>query len=406
MRLLGHDVSGSDVRNSELIETLRSAGIQILLEQKAENIPEGTDLFVYSEAIPEDSAERQEAKERSIRFLSYFQALGELTKGKRLIAVCGTHGKSSTTAMTIAMLERAGLDPNAIVGTKLPMLGGRNWRKGKSDLWIVEACEYRRSFLALNPTIVLLTNADGDHFDSFKNAEDYRNAFTEFIRKLPESGTLIAHGNDPESQSIAEQSRAVFMNADTETLPDLSVPGLHMRKNAQLVAALGSLLGIEQSQALAALKQYKGSWRRMEEKGTRDGITVIDDYAHHPVEIRATISAMREAHPSRRIVAVFEPHTHDRTKKMFDAFAASFREADIVVVTSVYDARPDQDTERVEEANLAEAISKQSNVPCVFGGSIGETENIVRTNIAKSGDVVLCMGAGDITKLASALMGS
>lgn len=405
MRARGHDVSGSDRSDSPLLHDLKSQGIRITLLQDGSGLPDNLDLFVYSEAIPEDAPEREEAGKRGVRRISYFQALGEMTAGTDLIAVCGTHGKSSTTAMAALMLIEAGLDPNVVVGTKLKFLGGRNWRKGTSKLWIVEACEYRRSFLHLQATSILLTNADGDHFDAFTGQDDYRHAFIEFFRKLPREGVVIAHGTDAVSMQIIRSSGQTFMDADREQLPEMAVPGLHMKQNAQLVLALAKYVKIPDAPARAALKTYAGSWRRMEVKGTTaDGVTVIDDYAHHPAEIRATLQAMREAFPKRRIVAVFQPHTHDRTLKLWDEFATSLTDADEVVLASVYDARPDRDRQSVDEKAFAEAIRKGSGIPTEHGGSLNSTETLLRTKILKPNDVLVVMGAGDSTELADAII--
>ncbi len=404
MRERGHVVCGSDGVDSALLDVLRSEGIDISLTQSGSSIPEDTELFVYSEAIPEDSPERKEAKRREIRRISYFQAIGELTSGTNLIAVCGTHGKSSTTAMAASVLVEAGLDPNIIVGTKLPLLEGRNWRRGLSGLWVVEACEYRRSFLHLKPKTILLTNADGDHFDYFKDASDYRSAFIEFVSGLPDTGTIIAHGKDDQSMAIVRTAKREFVDADLKMMPILSVPGEHMRKNAQLVAALADTLGIPDSIAIKALKSYGGSWRRMEVKGTIRGITIIDDYAHHPLEIKATLAAMKNAYPQRRIVAVFQPHTHSRTLKLWNDFARAFDDANAVMLMDIYGARAEKDTKKADVASLAADISKCSGKNCSVLGSISNAVQVLCSGAAKPGDVVVVMGAGDSTKLSDALM--
>ena len=404
MHFRGHSIWGSDRADSELIQALQTQGMFITLDQKNGELPEDIDLFVYSEAIPADAPERKEATRRGIRQISYFQALGELTAGKNLIAICGTHGKSSTTAMTAVTFEQLGEDPNVVVGTKVPDLAGQNWRASEKDLWIVEACEYRRSFLHLKPAIILLTNADGDHFDSFKNIEDYQQAFVEFVSQLPKNGIVIGHGSDKATQDIIKKTKATFIDADSISLPALTVPGVHMQKNAQLVLALAKHLALKEKPVLTALKKFSGSWRRMEEKGTVHGITVIDDYAHHPIEIMATLSAMRGAYPNRRIVGVFQPHTHDRTRQFWDQFAPAFRDADTMLLASIYDARPDIENGLVDEVAFAEAIQKGSKKPCIFSGSLQKTEEMLRTKILKEGDVLVIMGAGDSTSLADAMM--
>ncbi len=405
MLLLGHEVLGSDRTDSELLQDLRLQGIQITLKQDGESMPKDLDLFIYSEAIPENSPERTEAAKRGMRQISYFQALGELTAGKDLIAICGTHGKSSTTAMVVQVLVDAKRDPSAVIGTKVPFLKGRNWRQGDGNLWIVEACEYRRSFLSLKPSIIVVTNTDGDHFDSFVDIDDYRKAFLEFFSALPENGVIIAHGLDEESMKIARASRRTCIDADKEETPDLGVPGNHMKQNAKLVLALARHLGVDDQIAKDCLKNFTGTWRRMEVKGTtKNGITIVDDYAHHPTEIKATLAAMREAYGNRRIIAVFQPHTHDRTLKLWNEFAGAFGDADETLLTSVYDARPDRDSKRVDEKSLAAAIEIQSRRPCLFAGGLEKTEQILCSNIAKSGDVIVVMGAGDITKLSDRLL--
>lgn len=404
MKLAGHDVSGSDRAASDTTRDLEAMGIAVHLKQDGSGIPEGTDLFVFSEAIPPESPERVKALESDIRQISYFNALGELTAGKTLIAICGTHGKSSTTAMTAKVFIEAGLDPNVVVGTKTADLGGKNWRRGGGNLWIVEACEYRRSFLYLKPQIILITNADGDHFDAFEGQDDYQEAFVEFLASLPKNGTVIAHGGDSATEAILKRAKLECIDADAEPLPALTVPGTHMQMNAQLVVALARKQGIDPAKVSASLKAYAGSWRRMEVKGDMDiGVTVIDDYAHHPTEIRATIAAMKSAYPGRRLVCVFEPHTNDRTLKLWKEFTTAFTEADQVLVTHVYDARPDKDTERADVSKFAAEIGRTSKVASRPSGSLEKTKETLKT-ILKRNDVLLVMGAGNSTALAAAML--
>lgn len=404
MHALGHAVSGTDKSDSDTIRDLTSQGITVTLVQDGSAVPGDTDIFVYSEAVPPDAPERKKALERGIRQLSYFAALGELTAGTDLIAICGTHGKSSTTAMTAKVFIEAGLDPNVVVGTKTADLGGRNWRKGKGNLWIVEACEYRRSFLYLKPSTVLLTNTDGDHFDAFETMDDYKRAFVEFLSSLPQNGPVIAHGNDASSQDILKSAKKTLTDADTEKLPMLSIPGVHMQHNAQLVLALSRLRQLDMEKTEASLLAFQGSWRRMEVKGnTQRGVTVIDDYAHHPVEIKATIAAIKSAYPSRRLVCVFEPHTNDRILKLWKDFTTSFVGAGLVLVTKVFDARPDKDKEKVDVAKLAADIGRTSKVSCRPSGSLEKTKAALDT-LLLGDDVLLVMGAGNSTKLAGSMI--
>jgi UDP-N-acetylmuramate--alanine ligase len=400
----GHEVMGSDKNDSPLLEDLRSQGITIFLNQDGSSVPSDCDLFVYSEAIAPDAPERVRARDFGIASQSYFHALGELTQDSFVIGVCGTHGKSSTTAMAAKMLIDAGKDPKIVVGTKMRELNGRNWRAGKSDIFIVEACEYRRSFHYLSPDIVLMTNVDGDHFDSFNDIDDYQDAFVTFLKRLPQEGVVITHGNDDDCMNVAAQSGKEIINADTEESPVVGVPGDHMRENARLVLALAEKLGIDAHVARESLAEFRGTWRRMETKGdTANGSVVIDDYAHHPKEIKATLSAMREAYPGKRIVCVFQPHTHDRTFKLYEEFTSSFKDADLVIVPNIYNARNHIEHGEVNVDNLVADIARVSETECINGEGMERTEHLVAERTQKD-DVIIVMGAGDVTNIAGKLV--
>ena len=409
----GHEVLGSDRSNSALLDDLREQGITIFLEQDGSHVPEDIDLFVYSEAIPQDAPERERAASFGVSQQSYFQALGEISKKHQVIAVCGTHGKSSTTAMAASVLTDAQTDPSIVVGTKVPDLDGRNWHAGESDLFLLEACEYRRSFLHLSPNIILLLNVTGDHFDAYDSVQDYQKAFGEFLGRLPDDGLIITHGSDPDCKTLAEESEKKWIDADQFDLPELSVPGAHMQSNAQLVVALGSELGLDQDQILESLKSHRGCWRRMELKGEtilrraqddNSSIPVIDDYAHHPVEVKATLKALKEAHPQKRIVCAFQPHTHDRSIQFYDQFLTAFSQAGSVVLLDVYDARSDIETAKVDIDQYLRDIAGHSNVPVQKGGSIEQAESLLRSEVLQEGDLLVCMGAGTITNLANAMI--
>ena len=405
MKALGHDVSGSDRSKSATTDDLESQGIKVFFNQDGSHLPQELDLLVYSEAIPANAPERTIPKQRGVKELSYFHALGELTNGKQVINVCGTHGKSSTTAMVAKILMNARRDPNIVVGTKMNELSGRNWRKGENDLWIVEACEYRRSFLFLKPSIILITNADGDHFDAFKDQNDYDNAFLEFFASLPEDGVIIAHGKDAHAMKLIKKSGKKIIDADALVEPKLAVPGEHMRQNARLALALAIHLGIDEQIARESLEGFGGTWRRMEVKGTtQDGVTVIDDYGHHPTEIKATLAAMREAYPKRRIVTVFQPHTHDRTRTLWNDFASSFKDADVAIITDIYDARPDTEKGSADPKKLASDIAKQSGIESIYVGDLKKAEDLLHRGMLRKNDVLVVMGAGSVTSLASAMM--
>jgi UDP-N-acetylmuramate--alanine ligase len=397
----GHSVSGSDKADSALIESLRTLGIAVSLDQSGAAIPEGCELLVYSEAVPEDAPERRLARERGIRSISYFHGLGEISKGKKVIAVCGTHGKSSTTAMVARVLIEAGLDPTVVVGTKVRELDGRNFRTGKSDWFVLEACEYRRSFHHLSPTIVLMTNVDGDHFDAYKDLAEYQQSFVDFLKLLPADGVVITHGQVSDCRRVVEQSGHALTDADDLQLPTLTTPGLHMQRNGQLVLRLAERLGIAEAAARKSLAGFAGTWRRLEEVGTRsDGVTVIDDYAHHPVEIAASLQGVKSGYPGRRIVVAFQPHTHDRTIKLYDEFLSSFKDADLVIVPNIYAARNEVDSATVDPETFVADIARESGITGLYGRSLEETLQRLQTEILRPGDVVVTMGAGDITTLA------
>jgi len=401
----GHTIAGSDCAKSALIEDLRSQGIAVTLNQDGSAVPGECDLFVYSEAIPNDAPERVRAQELGVPMQNYFQALGDLSRDKKVIAVCGTHGKSSTVAMAAHVLLDAQKDPSIIVGTKLRELDGKNWRCGDSDLFLLEACEYRRSFLALSPDIVLLLNADGDHFDAFASAEDYQRAFVEFLNLLPEDGIIITHLGDPGCEAIVRKLKREVRDIDGFPLPELATPGRHMQENAQLVLGLCELLAVPQEAAMQSLASYQGCWRRMEVRGVwGDGVTVIDDYAHHPRELSATIRAIAQEYDGHRLVCAFQPHMHDRTLKLYDGFVCCFQNAHLLVVSDVYDARSDVEKEHVDMQRFVDDIQKGSGIPVRYGGKLNATQKLLTMEILQPNDILLCLGAGDITKMAGRLV--
>lgn len=400
----GHTVLGSDRAESALVQDLRSQGIDVFLNQDGSHVPDDIDLFVYSEAIPPDAPERQKATEIGVEQQSYFQALGELSKDKFVIGVCGTHGKSSTTAMAARVLLEVQQPATIQVGTKLKELQGRNWHSSGGDIFLLEACEYRRSFHHLQPNIILMTNVDGDHFDAYATVEEYQQAFREFLEMLPADGVVITHMNDPDCAKVVAGLNRKIIDADALPLPELSTPGVHMQNNAQLVLALAQHLGWDSEETKQALAGYSGSWRRLEHKGTfGDNILVYDDYGHHPLEVKATLKALKEKYPDRKLLCVFQPHTHDRTLKLYDEFCSSFSSADAVILTDVYEARKDIERDQVDENTFASDTTKQSGVPCTVGGSLEDIYDELQ-NTAQAGDLVLCLGAGTITQLAERLV--
>jgi len=400
----GHQVLGSDRVESDILEDLRSQGIKVSLNQDGTYVPDDTGLFVFTEAMPKDAPEMIRARELGVKMQNYFEALGDLSRDYNVIAVCGTHGKSSTVAMAAKVLIDVGVDPNVIVGTKLEDLNSRNWRKGDSDYFLLEACEYRGSFLSLAPDIILMTNADGDHFDAFESVKEYQEMFVKFLKLLSSGGVVITHMDDSDCARIVRESKQEVIDVDHMSLPELSAPGLHMRQNAQLVMGLAQIIGIPEEEALESLKKYPGCWRRMEVVGTfGDGITVIDDYAHHPREIAATIQSGLEAYPDRRLVCVFQPHMHDRTIKLYEEFKLCFRGCHELFLTDVYDARSDVEIDEVDMEKFRSDIEEGSKVRTHYMGDLDETERKVKESL-QSNDVLVVMGAGDVTSLARGMV--
>ncbi|MDB4978009.1 MAG: UDP-N-acetylmuramate--alanine ligase [Candidatus Peribacteria bacterium] len=398
---MGNEVLGSDRHQTPLTQELEAHGIQVVFNQDGSQVPDDCDLFVFTEAIPISAPERLRASELGIVQMSYPEALSKLTDSYTVIAVCGTHGKSSTTAMAARLLIETGRDPTVVVGTKMTELGGRNWRRGDSSLFLIEACEYRKSFHFYNPQIIIMTNCDGDHFDYYKSLELYQESFVDFLKRLPQSGTVITHLQDADCDKVARASDRDIIDADQFPLIDLQTPGLHMKQNAQLALALAEKLTISQEDAIAALAPFAGTWRRMEQKGYyRDDVLVIDDYAHHPKEIRATLNALRSRYPKRRIVCVYQPHTHNRTIELYSQFTESFTDADLVLVTNVYDARSDTETETVDMPKFVEDIAKNSNMTALTGGTLAAAKHVLETSVIQPEDILIFMGAGDITDLA------
>ncbi len=367
----GFEVLGTDSTESALCLELQAEGINVKIGHG--EVPKDVDLLIYSEAVPQDNIELERARDLEIPTLTYFEALGKVAESFHLVAIAGTHGKSTTTSMLGLILTAAGFDPTVIVGTKVKEFGNKNIRVGESDLILVEACEYRRNFLHLKPDLLGILNVEMDHLDYFKSYEDYEKAFQQF----------------------ADQSREVVWPEDvSEYEGELTVPGEHNLLNAAMAANLARKLQVPEQIIASALKEFSGVWRRFEYCGTSCGALVYDDYAHHPTEIMATLQAAREKHPEARIVAVFQPHQYSRTAALFDDFAESFEDADEVIIADIYEARDtDEDKAAVSAEKLADAIPEAQH--------ISGMEKIAHylLDTLNEGDMVLVMGAGNITNL-------
>lgn len=371
----GKGVEGSDSHASATLTELEQEGIPTRIGHG--DLPSGVELVVFSEAVPLDLPELEQAADLGIKMMTYFEALGEFSRDYRCIAIAGTHGKTTTTAMLALIMEVAGMDPTVVVGSKLSEFESKNVRVGESEWLLVEACEYRRNFLSLKPQLLGVLNMEVDHVDYFDDYKDYLAAY----------------------QELADQSEEVLWPDDvSEYEGELGIPGVHNLKNAGMAAHLARRLGINQNVISMVLASFKGTWRRFEYRGTCNGAVVYDDYAHHPTAIAATLQAAREKHPDARIVAVFQPHQYSRTAHFLDEFAEAFDDADEVIIPNIYEARDsDEHKSSVSVEDLVEAI--QPHVQLTHGGDgLNATAHYLRES-AQSGELILVMGAGDITHM-------
>ncbi len=416
----GKTVSGTnDNPSPETLDRVRALGIEINIGADIDKVPKDADLIVYSLAWDDREPEFMKAvRALGIPVFSYPQALGLVSVDKYTIAISGTHGKTTTTAMIAEMMIEAKLDPTVIVGSLLK--SGSNFVPGESNYFVVEACEYRRSFLNLNPNIAIITNIDNDHLDYYKDLADIQSAFVEFVGKLPADGFLICDTDDLLLVPIIEAAKKVGaqiinyrapreenneLGGETSKL-DLKVPGEHNIKNAMCALSVGEILKVSPSTALGALNKFSGTWRRFEFKGeTKEGALVYDDYAHHPTEIKASILGAREFMKKRglegKLIIAFQPHLYSRTKLLKDDFAEALALADQVILLPIYAAREPVDPEITSDI-LAELIRAK-------GGAVDSVQNPLEASKmaleqAQRGDLLITMGAGDVSQLASNLL--
>lgn len=426
----GFTVSGSDSKKTALTERLAAKGADVFYGQRAFNIREGIDVVVYTAAVRCDNPELMAARERGIPILTRAELLGQIMKNyKYAIGIAGTHGKTTTTSMVTEILLTSDSDPTISVGGILNSIGG-NIRVGGSELFVTEACEYTNSFLSFFPTMEVILNIEEDHLDFFKGIEDIRRSFRLFAEKLPENGLLVINrdiecwekitdglpckvitcGVSPSSDysaanivydQLAKPSFDLLIGGEKAAYITLGVPGEHNVHNALAAVALCIELGISMEHIRAGLKKFNGTNRRFERKGELAGITVVDDYAHHPKEIEATLSAARN-YPHHRIWCVFQPHTYTRTRAFLDQFAEALSMADVVVLADIYAAR-ETDTLGVSSADIAEKLEKLGT-EVHYIPSFDEIETFILENCVH-GDLLITMGAGDIVKVGEKLLG-
>ena len=425
----GAVVTGTDRLGSEMTDRLAGSGATIEIAAHPGPLPDDVDLVVASAAVADDHPQRQAALSAGCRVIKYAQLLGELMSERVGMAVAGTHGKSTTTAWTTFALRLAGLDPTYVVGAQVPQLGAAA-AVGDGPHFVAEACEYDRSFHHLNFHYAVVLNVEEDHLDYYRDAEDIEAAFTDFARRLTAPGMLLVNGDDAPSRRVAERAdvpfetfgfnefatwRAVGLesrrgcfafdlqhNGHTLCRATLQLAGRHHVFNALATAALAHHAGVEPEPLGLALSTFEGASRRLTCKGTPGGITILDDYAHHPTEIRATLQAARDRYRPRKLWAVFQPHQHSRTRRFLDEFARSFSAADEVIVPDIYFVRDcESERERVEARDLVECIRRQGG-SAQYGSDFSSIVQLVDEQ-TEPGDVVITLGAGDIWQVADEL---
>ncbi|NTV44908.1 MAG: UDP-N-acetylmuramate--L-alanine ligase [Candidatus Yonathbacteria bacterium] len=407
----GVRVSGSDLSESVITHALAEKGAVIGIGQAAVNIPEHVDIIVYSPAIVPGNLEYDEAIRRGVPMFSYPETLGLVSRGMRTIAVSGTHGKTTTTAMIAHILVKEGKSPTVIAGSlmnAMPAYGideRTNFIPGESDIFVVEACEYKRSFLNVSPNILVITNIEEDHLDYYKDIDDILDAFRTLVGKTGQMGTVIADMSLPYiSRALEGFDGEVVDTRDIVGDISLVVPGAHNVGNARAAVAAARAVGVSEAAARAALVDFSGTWRRSEYKGVLvSGATVYDDYAHHPTEIRATLAGFRERFPGKNITVLFQPHLYSRTREFLEAFAHAFIDADNVIITDIYAAR-ERDDGTVHARDLVLAMGSV-HPRATYGGPLNMiVENLMATHALSSDDILITMGAGDVYRIGERLL--
>ncbi|OQB14160.1 MAG: UDP-N-acetylmuramate--L-alanine ligase [Firmicutes bacterium ADurb.Bin193] len=421
----GAKVSGSDIADSPIVSRLRTAGAKINIGHSADNI-ENPDLVVYTAAVSKDNPELLQAKNMGIEIMERADFLGEIMKDFELpIAISGTHGKTTTTSMLSCVLLHAGLDPTVLVGGEFAQING-NYRIGSGKHLVFEACEYVDSFLKFNPFAAIILNIEEDHLDYFSGIEQIKKSFNKFMRKIPQNGFVVLNSDDKNVVRAAEGidctkvtygTNGDYRAEDIEFSNDgaarftvlyedegrkkrrtirLGIKGIHNVSNALAVFAAAHTLGIDSEKIVSGIESFTGTKRRFEYKGEVNGAAVYDDYAHHPTEVAATISAAGVI-PHSKLWCVFQPHTYSRTKALLDDFAKELSRADRVIITDIYAAREKNDG-KTHAKLLADKIKNAEYI-----STFGEIAEYLKANVSK-GDIVLTLGAGTITDLSGLLV--
>jgi UDP-N-acetylmuramate--alanine ligase len=403
----GLKVSGSDIAENPTTEDLKKLGATISIGHSEKNLSELSELVIYSEAIDQKkNAEYQKALHLKIPAISYFEALGGLSNHKTSIVVAGTHGKTTTTAMLGQALIAAKEDPTVIVGSRVPAFDNKNIRIGHTKWLIAEGCEYRRSFLHLKPFGVVLLNCELEHIDYYKSQDDYISAYQDLVKKIPKNGFLVFNEDDSNCQLISEfcEGQTIPVSEATREKITLQIPGDFNQLNAAHALKAAKQITDNGTLARKGLEEFSGTSRRMEIKGKKNDILVMDDYGHHPTEVKATLKALKEAHSGRRLICVFQPHQYSRTHELLEHFAQAFQNADKVIIPNIFEARDSaEDKQKISAEQLVQEISKH-HIDCRWGKNFEKTLEILKKEL-KKGDLLVTMGAGDVYLIADRFLG-
>lgn len=417
----GFKVSGSDFKDSPIVEKLRAEGAEIYIGHNKDNIKKDVDLVVYTAAIPSDNPEILAAKDQNILLMDRAEFLGHIMKGHKYnVAVSGTHGKTTCTSMLSHVTLAANLDPTILVGGELDVIGG-NFRIGNSEYFLTEACEYKKSFLKFPPYVGIILNIDADHLDCYKDINEISDTFMAFSKLIPKDGYLVGYGDDERVKEILSNAEcntvSYGFNDDSDVTAKnitfnkmgcasfdvyksdkklfsltLNVPGKHNVLNALASICVSLIFNIADKDTVEGLSKCKGAHKRFEYKGELNGVTVIDDYAHHPTEIKATLNTAQKI-DHNKVYCVFQPHTYTRTKTLFDEFTHCFNECDELILMDIYAAR-EKDTGLVSSEELGNAI-RSTGVNCTNVHSHDEALEYVKSKLG-DGDLLLTVGAGDV----------
>jgi UDP-N-acetylmuramate--alanine ligase len=397
----GVDVGGSDASMSPVVKGLREEGIGVTVGHASENVPTDADTVIHSIAVPHENPELAQARDLGIPTIAYPQAIGLISQDMHTVAVSGTHGKTTTTAMMADIFADSTLDPTVIVGSLLKD-SHSNFVPGSDDLFVVEACEYKRSFHQLHPDTLIITNIDTDHLDYFEGLADVQSAFKTLVDDMTEDGAVVCNphaGNT--APAVADTSASVIDYTKAKLKVELQVFGKHNRENAKAAVSAANHIGVDKSVATEAVSNFTGTWRRSQKKGeTESGAVVYDDYGHHPTEIKSTLEGFREKLPDRTFIVVFQPHLYSRTKKLLNEFADSFAAADTVLVLPIYAAREAPDAD-ISSEDLVKRL-KQNHPNVQFVEDFSAAESALK-EIADANSLILTQGAGDVYEIADTL---